>query len=90
MAVKVQVVLDEAQRESFRSAAAREGLSMSSWLREAGAQRLAQTRVARMATVGALREFFAECDRREQGREPEWEEHLAVMEESRRTGRGSA
>lgn len=90
MAVKVQVVLDEAQREAFRSAAAREGLSMSSWLREAGAQRLARTRQVRMTSVGELREFFDECDRREQGREPEWDEHLAVMEESRRSGRGSA
>jgi hypothetical protein len=88
MAVKVQVVLDEVQREAFRSAAAREGLSLSAWLREAGARRLAEPKERKLISISALREFFSECDRREQGREPEWEEHLAVMEESRRSGRG--
>ena len=37
-----------------------------------------------------LEEFFRACDGLEgPGREPDWEEHLGVMEESRRRGASS-
>jgi hypothetical protein len=33
-----------------------------------------------------LRSFFSECDRRETGTEPDWEQHVRVIERSRRSG----
>ena len=41
MATRVQVILDEAEREAFRAIAEQEGLSLSAWLRQAGKDRLA-------------------------------------------------
>ncbi|HUP25324.1 MAG TPA: hypothetical protein VNB06_20600 [Thermoanaerobaculia bacterium] len=40
----------------------------------------------RIRTEEALRDFFAECDAREEGREPEWLEHLEVMTASKLEG----
>jgi len=33
-----------------------------------------------------LKEFFQQCDSRELGTEPEWQEHLAVIQQSKSTG----
>jgi hypothetical protein len=33
-----------------------------------------------------LKAFFMACDAREHGREPDWKEHLAVIEQSKRAG----
>jgi hypothetical protein len=37
-------------------------------------------------TLETLREFFAACDAVEDGVEPDWEEHLRVIRESRDPG----
>jgi hypothetical protein len=42
---------------------------------------------AELTSPADLRKFFKACDLREKGREPDWEEHLKAMEESRATGR---
>lgn len=86
MTVRVQIILTEEERERFRHAAEREGLSLSAWLRQAGKQRLVEHYPERISSVEDLRAFFAACDAREVGREPDWEEHLAVMEGSQRAG----
>ncbi|HSD29362.1 MAG TPA: antitoxin [Vicinamibacteria bacterium] len=85
---RVQVLLQEAEREQFRRQAEREGLSLSGWLRRAGQERLRSRQGRRLSTVRELREFFREVDAREKGREPDWEEHLAVMARSRASGGG--
>ena len=90
MSSRVQVVMDEMEREAFRRAAAREGLSLSDWLRRAARDRLTAAAPRKLATVDELREFFGECDRREAGREPDWEEHRKVIEESRARGRSAS
>jgi hypothetical protein len=88
MASRVQVILDEEERELFREAAAREGIPLSAWLREAGRERLAvQERRRQVTTAKDLRAFFAACDKREKGVEPDWEEHRSVIERSIRSGR---
>lgn len=84
--MRIQVIVDEQEREAFRAQASAEGRSLSEWLREAGRDRLASREPDRLRTAEDLQRFFAECDEQETGREPEWEEHLAVMEESRRQG----
>jgi len=86
MTTRVQVILDEAERESFRQRARAEGLSLSAWLRKAGRDRLSARSATALGGVRALREFFASCDVREKGREPDWREHLEVIEASRKRG----
>ena len=62
---------------------------MSAWLREAGREKAEARRAERrIRSRQALREFFAECDEREQGLEPDWEEHRKVIERSKRSGTG--
>ncbi len=88
MALRVQVILDAKEREQFKREAARAGLSLSAWMRQA-AQEKARSRpgTRRIRTLRELRAFWAERDAREAGREPDWEQHLEVMSESRRSGR---
>ncbi len=87
MSVKIQVVLSEGERDQLRRQAALEGLPLSTWLRRAGLQCLARAQTAsRLDSAEALAIFFEQCDAREQGREPDWEKHLAVIGRSRVTG----
>ena len=86
--VRVQVLVEATEREAFRQVAEQEGKSLSGWLRESALDRLEATKAAAKITSPAdLRKFFKACDRREKGREPQWEEHLKAMEKSRKTGR---
>ena len=89
MSTRVQVVMDEIEREAFRQAAAREGLSLSDWLRRAGRNRLELATRPKLSSVEDLRAFFNECDQREQGVEPDWQQHRAVIEESKARGRSA-
>ncbi|HSK79826.1 MAG TPA: hypothetical protein VLQ45_25450 [Thermoanaerobaculia bacterium] len=84
MATRVQVILNAEEKKIFQHQASREGLSLSSWLRRAGQEMLRQE--TRIMTKKDLDSFFAACDAREEGVEPEWEEHLAVLERSKRSG----
>lgn len=83
---RIQVILDERDREAFRRRASVEGLSLSAWLRQAGREKLAAARPERISTIEELRAFLAACDAREQGREPDWDEHRAVIERSKDSG----
>jgi hypothetical protein len=87
MSSRVQVVMDEVEREAFRRAAAREGLSLSDWLRRAARDRLAAAEPPLLSSPEELRVFFDACDAREQGVEPDWEQHRQVIEESKVAGR---
>jgi hypothetical protein len=86
MATRIQVVVDEEERESFRRQAQAEGLSLSAWLRQAGRERLNSRALPSTGALAALRRFFAECDAHEKGREPDWQHHLEVIEASRQRG----
>lgn len=84
---RIHVVLDDADKERFRRQAEREGKSLSAWLRDAALERLtAAERRTSIATVDELDAFFAACDARERGREPDWEEHRRVIDQSKRSG----
>ena len=86
---RIQVLLDPGERERFRRLAREHGLSLSAWLRNAALkQAAAEDQMPKLRSVGELRAFFAQCDARESGREPDWEEHLAVIDTSRRDGLG--
>jgi hypothetical protein len=86
MSTKVQVILDDHERQRFQREAARQGVSLSAWMREAARDRLATLESRRPFDAETLQLFFAECDRREVGREPDWEEHRRVIAESLGSG----
>ncbi len=84
---RIHIVLPGPDKARYAAQAAREGKSLGAWLREAAEERLRQTRnETRLETLEELNAFFAACDARETGREPDWEEHLRVMTRSRTEG----
>lgn len=83
---RIHIVLDENEKARFRSQAEREGKTLSAWLRDAAREKLAEQGPGRLETMEELRRFFSECDRRETGTEPDWEQHVRVIERSRRSG----
>lgn len=87
MSIRIQIVLDPTEREAYRRAASREGLTLSAWLRRAARERLRKAESRPISSPDDLRTFFQACDAREQGVEPDWADHLAVMDGSRRSGR---
>jgi predicted kinase len=87
MASRIQVVLNEEDREHFREAARREGLSLSAWMRKAAIERIERRREKReFEDAEQLAAFFAGCDRLEVETEPSWSEHRRVIERSIRNG----
>lgn len=80
---RIQVLVSAEEKEAFREMAERDGQSLSAWLRSAGLTRLAAATKGRtIETVNDLRAFFAACDEVETGVEPDWEDHLRVIEGS--------
>ncbi len=91
MSTRVQVILEVEEKEHFQRQAEAEGLSLSAWLRKAGETRLHTAhRTGVPSTAAELRKFFEQCSAREAAsgeKEPDWPEHLSVIEASRRSGR---
>ncbi len=87
MSKRVQVVMDEEERETFRRVAEREGLSLSAWLREAAREKLESSEDRRVIkTAEELKRFLASCRQSEKGVEPDWEQQKAMIERSARSG----
>ncbi|UCC83898.1 MAG: antitoxin [Gemmatimonadota bacterium] len=87
MSVRIHIVIDEAEKERFRSRAELEGKTLAAWIREAAREKLAAGEGRRrLETREELRAFFASCDRRETGEEPDWEDHRRVIEGSKGSG----
>jgi len=86
MTERIHLVVDREEKERFRRLASREGRSLSDWLREAARARAATTAESGLKDPESLRAFFAACDRREQGREPDWTSHREVIERSKGSG----
>ena len=59
---RIHVVLDADEREAFRAAAAREGLSLSEWIRESARDRLRASRRRHLRTADDVLRLFAEVD----------------------------
>ena len=82
MSIKVQVILKEEEAVRFKARALKESKSLSSWLKDAGKSVLDESKdKQRLSTPSALKNFFRDCNRREQGVEPGWEEHKKVIVE---------
>ena len=87
---RVQLIIPDEDRDRFVRQARGEGLTLSAWLRAAGRERLEiRERADRFTSPADVEAFFLECDALEgPEREPDWDEHLGVIAESR--GRSSA
>ncbi len=85
---RVQLVMPDADRDRFVEQARREGMSFSAWLRAAAHERLeARQRVKLFKSPDDVREFFGSCAALDgPEREPDWDEHLRVMNASRGAG----
>ncbi len=85
---RVQLVLPDEDRSQYIHQARKEGLTLSAWLRAAAAERLQRkSRVQTFESIADLEAFFTECDKRESGGiEPDWEQHVFVIDEARKRG----
>jgi hypothetical protein len=89
MSTRIHIVVDEVEKDRFTQQARREGKSLSEWLRDVARQALLRgEKGPKLKSVDELRSFFARCDERETGREPDWKAHRRVIEDS--IGRGAA
>ena len=88
MSVRVQVILKEDEAARFKSQAMKESKSLSAWLRAAGNKMLDLERSRQSLTdPDSLKKFFQECSEREQGVEPDWEDHKRLILEGFQSGR---
>ena len=85
---RVQLVMADEDKDRFVDQARREGMSFSAWLRAAARERLAaRQRVKLFKTPQDVEEFFRSCASLEgPEKEPDWDEHLRIMSESRSGG----
>ena len=85
---RVQIIIPDEDRDRFFSQAKREGMTLSAWLRAAARECLESRQEAKpFESPEELEAFFRESNANaEPGREPDWEEHLAVMRESQLRG----
>ena len=83
---RVQLVISDEDRDRFVRQARSEGMTLSEWLRVAAHRQLEeQQRSHPFESPADLEEFFRICDVLEgPKREPDWQEHLAVIDESRK------
>ena len=95
---RVYLVMPDTDKDRYVRQARREGMSLSAWLRAGARDRLTKhgqlakrQKVKRFRTAEDVRAFFERVHaladlENEPEREPDWEEHLAVMNESKMKG----
>ena len=87
MSVRVQVILDEEEVTRFKSQAMKESKSLSAWLRAAGKKMIEINRQQqRLTDPDSLKRFFQKCNERENGVEPDWEDHKRLILDSYQAG----
>ena len=87
MSVRVQVILDEEEVTRFKSQAMKESKSLNAWLRDAGKNMIEINRQQqRLTDPDSLHRFFRKCDDRENGLEPDWEDHKRLILDSYQAG----
>jgi hypothetical protein len=86
MSTRIHLVLGEEEKALLEQAARREGMTLSAWLRKAAAEKMEKSAPPALSSAEELRAFFARCDQKEKGREPDWEAHRKVIETSRGEG----
>lgn len=87
MSVRVQVILDEEEATRFKSQATKESKSLSAWLRDAGKKMIEiNQQQQRLTDPDSLKRFFEKCNERENGLEPDWEDHKRLILDSYQAG----
>ena len=87
MSIRVQVILSAKEAAQFKAQAQKESKSLSSWLRDAGRKVLSETkRRDSLKDLTSLKAFFKRCEKREKGKEPDWEEQKQLILEGYRAG----
>jgi hypothetical protein len=87
MSVRIQVILKEDEAAKFKSQAIKESKSLSAWLRDAGNKMLELGHLQQSLTnPNSLKKFFQVINKREQGVEPEWEDHKRLIVEGFQSG----
>ena len=83
---RVQLMIPDEDLSLFVKQAHKEGMTLSAWLRAAARERHErQSQVQPFEPIADLEAFFAECDKLEPTEtEPDWEQHLAVINEAHR------
>ena len=83
---RVQLVIPDEDRDRFVRQARSEGMTLSEWLRFAAHRRLEEQQQSHpFESPADLKEFFRACDALEgPEREPDWQENLIVIDESRK------
>ncbi|MDE0142044.1 MAG: hypothetical protein F4047_03760 [Caldilineaceae bacterium SB0670_bin_27] len=89
---QVQIEIPDSDRDLFVRQARREGMTLSAWLCAAGRARLeSQSRARPFASAEDAMAFFRACDDLDGPEvEPDWSEHLRVINESRASRSSSA
>ena len=90
MSERIQIKVDPIEGERYRQAAAREGKTVSEWIRAAAQEKLAALGIAAesdLGTVDAFRSFFDETKSHEQERVPAWETDREKIERTGKSGR---
>ncbi len=85
---RIQLLVRDEDRDRFLHQARAEGVTLSAWLRAAAHQRLGDKQKSHpFRSAAEMRGFFRECDDLDgPAVEPDWEEHLRVIGQSRRRG----
>ena len=85
---RFQLIIPHEDRHRFAHQAHLEGMTLSGWLRAAAEDRIRQREHLKPFTSSEdVREFFQTHDDSESGlREPDWEEHLKTLHESKLAG----
>lgn len=85
---RVQLIIRDDDRSRYIYQARKEGLTLSAWLRAAADERLERnSRVQLFKSAADLENFFTECDKINfSGIEPDWEQHLSVINKARNRG----
>ena len=85
---RVQLIIPDEDRDRFAHHARLEGMSLSRWLRAAAEDRIERRERPKPFTSSTdVREFFRTLDDSGSGlREPDWEEHLKTLRESKLAG----
>lgn len=88
---RVQLVLQDADRERYIYQAKRESKTLSAWLREAAQEKLERIEkdcYRPFTSAEELRDFFRECDALNEGQGPEldWEDYKKIIEDSKIEG----
>ena len=89
---QVQIEIPDSDRDLFVRQARREGMTLSAWLHAAGRARLERQQSGRpFASAEDALAFFRACDDLDGPEvEPDWGEHLRVINESRARSSSSA